>query len=121
MLGSVGEWVRAHVRPSEVELLSPQEQRYLASDLALSGSELLSLSANGRDNTMLMEGMMRARGIDPDRMRQALNTPMRDIERVCTKCRNTARCARELYASTAAMHCHEYCPNAPTFDALATV
>ena len=119
MLGSVREWVRAHVRPSEVELLSPGERRYLASDLALSESELLTLSASGRDNTELMERMMRANGIDPDRMRAALDTPIRDIERVCTKCRNVARCRRELDAGTAAMHGHEYCPNASTFDALA--
>ena len=118
MLESVREWVRTHVRPSEVELLSPQEQRYLASDLALSQDELLSLSATRRDNTVLMERMMRAHGIDPDRMRRALYTPMRDIERVCTRCRNTARCARELDAGTAAISCHEFCPNASTFDAL---
>ena len=118
MLGSVREWVRAHVRPSEVELLSPGERRYLASDLALSESELLTL-ANGRDNSVLMERMMRAHGIDPDRVRQALDTPVRDIERVCTKCRNTGRCARELNAGTAAMNCHEFCPNASTLDALA--
>ena len=118
MLGRVREWVRAHAGPSEVERLSPQEQRYLASDLALSESELRSLSANGRDNTVLMDRMMRAHGIDPDRMRMALDAPMRDIERVCTRCRSVARCRRELDAGTAAMHCHEYCPNASTFDAL---
>jgi hypothetical protein len=61
---------------------------------------------------------MRARGLDPDRMRDAYVTLLRDVERVCTQCKTTGRCRRELDAGTAAAHCHDFCPNAATFDDL---
>jgi hypothetical protein len=37
---------------------------------------------------------------------------------VCTHCRRTGRCRHELDAGTAAMRCHQYCPNTATFDDL---
>jgi hypothetical protein len=40
------------------------------------------------------------------------------VERVCSHCKTTGRCRRELDAGTAAMRCREYCPNAATFDDL---
>jgi uncharacterized protein DUF6455 len=61
---------------------------------------------------------MRARGLDPEEMRRGFSMALRDAERVCSGCRNTGRCRRELDAGTAAAHCHEFCPNAATFDYL---
>jgi len=65
-----------------------------------------------------MRRMMRAHGLDPDRMRQANVTLMRDVERVCTRCKSAGKCRRELDAGTALVHYHECCPNAATFDDL---
>jgi len=67
---------------------------------------------------VLMQSMMRARGLDLDQMRHGFATLLRDIERVCTQCKATGRCRRELDAGTADAHCHEYCANAGTFDDL---
>jgi hypothetical protein len=71
-----------------------------------------------RDNTVLMERMMRVRRLDPKKMRHAFSMAMRDAERVCSQCRSTERCMRELDAGTAVAGCHAYCPNATTFDDL---
>ena len=51
-------------------------------------------------------------------LRDSFLALLRDIERVCTRCRDARRCWRELEAGTAAEHCHEFCPNAGTFDDL---
>jgi hypothetical protein len=119
LLGCVLAWVRAHVPPdSDLAMLSREDLLVMAKDLSLAESDLLSLRAGARDNTVLMERMMRARGLDPDRMRDTFGASMRDLERVCTRCRSTGRCRRELDADTAALHCYDYCPNAATFDNL---
>jgi Family of unknown function (DUF6455) len=118
-LGRMLAWVRVHAVPgSDLTTFSREELRHMAEDLSLAPSDLLAMSTGGRDNTVLMESMIRARGLDPDRMRYAFVTLLRDVERVCTQCKTTGRCRRELDAGTAATHCHDYCPNAGTFDDL---
>lgn len=119
LLRRVLHWARAHVPPGiDLADFSRAELRHMAEDLSLAESDLLAMAAQGRDNTTLMEGMMRARGLDPDQVRYAFVMLARDAERVCTGCRATRRCRRELDTETAALHCHEYCPNAHTFDDL---
>jgi uncharacterized protein DUF6455 len=119
LLGRVLDCVRAHVPGTDLATMTREDLRHIAGDLALAESALLSLSAGARDNTVLMERMMRARSLDPDEMRHASSMALRDAERVCSQCRNTRRCRRELDAGTAAAQCHAYCPNATTFDDLA--
>jgi hypothetical protein len=119
LLGRVLDWVRARCGTGdELAAMSREEIRDLASDLSLSESDLVALSTSMADNTVLMEGMMRARGFDPEQLRQSFGTLLRDVERVCSRCRATGRCRRELDAGTAAAHAHEFCPNAGTFDDL---
>jgi len=119
LLGRVLDWVRARCGPGdELAALSRDEIRELAGDLALGEGDLLALSASLADNTVLMERMMRARGFDPEQLRQSFGTLLRDVQRVCSRCRATGRCQRELDAGTAAAHAHEFCPNAGTFDDL---
>jgi Family of unknown function (DUF6455) len=119
LLGRVLDWVRAKCGAGDdLTAMSREEIRDLASDLSLSEGDLVALSATLKDNTALMEGMMRARGFEPDQLRRSFGTLMRDVERVCSRCHSTGRCRRELDAGTAAAHAHEYCPNAGTFDDL---
>jgi hypothetical protein len=104
--------VHAHVVPgTDLAMLTREDLRHIAGDLALAESALLSLSAGTQDNTVLMERMMRARGLDPEEIRHAFSMALRDAERVCSGCRNTGRCRRELDAGTAAAHRHEFCAN----------
>ena len=119
LLGRVLDWLRARCGAGdELAAMSREEIRDLASDLSLSESDLVALSASLNDNTALMEGMIRARGFDPDQLRQSFGILLRDMEVVCTRCHATGRCLRELKAGTAAANAHEYCPNATTFDDL---
>jgi len=113
------EWMKArcHVH-DELAGLSREELRVLSADLAIDQSDLVALSASRHDNTDLMERMIRARGFDPNDLRQSFAVLLRDVERVCSTCRSTGRCRRELDAGTAAAHAHQYCPNTATFDDL---
>jgi hypothetical protein len=119
LLGRVLDWVRARGGTSgELAGMSRDEIRELAGDLSLSEGDLVALSSSLSHNAPLMEGMMRARGFDPDDLRHSFALLVRDVERVCSHCRTTGRCRRELDAGTAARHAREYCPNAGTFDDL---
>jgi Family of unknown function (DUF6455) len=119
LLGRVLDCVRGHVVPgTDLATLTREDLRHIAGDLALAESALFSLSVGARDNTVLMQRMMRARGLDPQEMRQTFSMVLRDAERVCSQCGNTRRCKRELDAGTAAAHSDAYCPNAATFDDL---
>ena len=118
-LGRVLGWVREHVdTTSDLSMLSREELQRISADLSLADSDLMSVSAGARDNTVLMERMMRAHGIDREDLMYGQATLLRDMERACTFCDHTRRCRRELDASTAICHCNEYCPNAATFEDL---
>ena len=71
LLGRVLDWVQEHIpQGSEIATLSREELRRIGEDLSLADSDLLAMSTAGRDNTVLMERMMRARGLDPDIVRR---------------------------------------------------
>ena len=118
LLARALEWMKVHTDPAELAGFSGKQLRHMADDLQVTESDLLKLASHSPDNTALMEGMMRARGLDPVQVHNTFLTTLRDIERVCTLCRQSRRCQRELKAGTASANCHEYCPNAGTFDAL---
>jgi hypothetical protein len=119
LLGRVLDWVRLRCGTGDdLATLSRDEIRDLAADLSLDEGDLRALSTSLADNTGLMESMMRARGFEPEHLRYSFAMLMRDVERVCSRCRSTGRCRRELDAGTAAQHAHEYCPNSGTFDDL---
>jgi hypothetical protein len=119
LLGRVLGWVHEHASAgSDLTALSRQELQRIAEDLSLAETDLRSFADGARNNTLLMQRMMRCRGLDPDRARDVHPTLLRDIERVCTLCRSTGKCRRELDAGTAAEHFRDYCPNAATFDDL---
>jgi hypothetical protein len=59
-------------------MLSREQLRLIAMDLSLAETGLQSLLAGTRDNSVLMERMIRAHGLAPDRMRRALVTLLRD-------------------------------------------
>lgn len=119
VLGRALDWLRTRfAAPEDMALLSREDLRELASDLALGENDLILLSASLHDNTALMEHTIRARGFDPDQLRESFAVVMREVELVCSHCHARGRCLRELKSGTAIEHAHEFCPNAATFDDL---
>ncbi|HET8995177.1 MAG TPA: DUF6455 family protein [Acetobacteraceae bacterium] len=119
LLARAIEWIKAYnARQQELGRLSRDDIDMMASDLGMSAADLCDVLPRSADNTFLMDSMLLARGLDPDEVRRSLTPLLRDLELACTRCAATGRCKRELLAGTAAMHSHQFCPNADTIDDL---
>jgi hypothetical protein len=119
LFGRVAHWVAARAHAAEeLERLSRGDLSDMARDLGLAESELRNLLPRAADNTRLMDAMLRARGLDPEQIARRSAPLMRDLELTCTRCGAVTRCRRELAAGTAAGHCHAFCANAGTMDAI---
>ncbi|MDR3539087.1 MAG: DUF6455 family protein [Acetobacteraceae bacterium] len=117
LFGRVLDWLKQHMAdPVDLAGMPELDLDYLASDLGITRADLIDVLPRGADNTLLMEQMMIARGLDPAAMRAFAAAVVRDLELTCTRCDDVRRCRRELAAATAAQHCHEFCPNAAAFD-----
>jgi hypothetical protein len=119
LLNRVADWVVARMRAAnERTTLTRGDISEMAHDLGLCEDDLRGVLSHAHDNTRLMDGMMRARGLDPMLVSQMSAAVMRDLELTCTRCGSVGRCKRELGAGTAAAHGNEFCANADTFEAL---
>ena len=102
----------------ELADLDPDTVATIAAECGLSSGELREIVTHGSRSESLMERMMAAHGLEPDRLRQEMPAVMRDIELLCARCVTKGRCSRELEAGTAAQNAAGFCPNADTFEAL---
>jgi hypothetical protein len=68
---------------------------------------------------LLLPEMLHALDIPPDRVESEYSGISEDLEWVCARCADKARCRRELDNDTAGLHYREFCANAPTLEALA--
>ena len=119
LIGKVANWITERARASaELALLSRGDISRMAHDIGVTEADLRDVLPRGADNTVLMEAMMRARGLDPAEVAHLSGTVMRDLELTCTHCGAVRRCRREIAAGTAAEHCDEFCGNAYTLDVL---
>jgi hypothetical protein len=120
LISRVIDWFTTRLNPDEeLACLSNGDIAGMAHDLGLAETDLRTLLPRAADNTLLMEAMMHARGLDAADVARLAGV-MRDIELTCTRCGAVTRCRRELAAGSAELHCHEFCGNAETFDALLT-
>ena len=119
LLARVFDWIKERTaRQEELGRLSRGDLAAMASDLGLSEADLRDVLPRSADNTLLMDRMMQARGLDPEAVRHSFASLVRDLELTCTRCGAVGRCRRELESGTAATHCHEFCLNADTLDDL---
>ena len=119
LAGRLLDWLRARARRNqELANLSRTDLDCMAADLGVTQADLMDVLPRAADNTVQMDRMMQARGLDPDRVRRQLGALVRDMELACTRCHATGRCSRDLRAGIADQHCHAYCANADAIDAL---
>lgn len=108
-------WMQRQVSPGNgLADYSQAELGHMAEDLGVTRADMLAMAEHGRDNTALMEGMMQAHGLEPAAIREGFPVLLRDMQRVCTQCRDAKRCRRELAAGTASEHARGFCPNHAT-------
>jgi hypothetical protein len=111
-------WLKHRREIAETCNCGSEEYARIAHDLNLSPVELSTLVRRGADARDELPKMMRALHIDPETVRRVEPMVMRDLERVCALCEHKRQCDRELAAGIAADDYTEFCPNAPTLDAL---
>ena len=119
LFGRMCDWVRVRFqRGDDLYALSRDDLKLMASDLGITEHDLREVLPKAADHSLLMDRMMVARGLDPDRIRHMWGALARDLEVTCARCGSVGRCRAELSIGVAADNCHEYCGNADTFDEL---
>jgi hypothetical protein len=119
---AIADWVSKYretlADTGRLDQCSANEVGAIAKDLGITASQLQAVVAKGPGAADLLQKMLVALGVDPERIAKAEPAAMRDLQRLCAACDHKSRCRHELAAGTAATHFHEFCPNAFTLDAL---
>ena len=75
-----------------------------------------SLGSEAAVKLRSLVNLMRSLNLDPEAIRRRAPETMHELETACLRCTERSRCARELWAGTAAYP--EFCPNAAGIDRL---
>jgi Family of unknown function (DUF6455) len=111
-------WIKHRRELNEVRRMNRTDFDLIAHDLRISPDELNRLVEAGAHSADEMPKILKALGIDVADLARAEPLMVRDMQRVCSLCRDKEHCHDELAGGTAAQHYKDYCPNAPTIDAL---
>jgi len=111
-------WSRRRRRLAELQSCGAAEVEHIARDLGMSRAGLTVLAGKWPDATDLLSQRMEQ--VDLSRAELALAEPqvLRDLERVCTLCGSKRKCEYDLMVHPSLPAWTEYCPNAPTINAL---
>jgi hypothetical protein len=99
-------------------IVAPMKSQILQRDLRLSASELAVLARNGPNAADLLQDMLDVLGLDKKALENDEPLVMRDLERLCTTCREKRQCRFDLANGVSTDNYRDYCPNAFTLDAL---
>jgi hypothetical protein len=122
VLKSIAKWISKyrHTRDNYSDLMNcgANEFANIARDLRLSPSELAVLAKNGPDAADLLRELLNVLGLDQKALERDEPLVIRDLERLCTTCREKRQCRFDLANGILADNFRDYCPNAFTLDAL---
>ncbi len=122
ILDAIANWVNKYRDAiglrGELAHCRPEEVARIAHDLGLSSQELELFVNKGSDAADELPKLLRALGVDPQRLASSNPGKMRDLQRLCITCGDKGQCRHDLAAGTAASRYRDYCPNAMSLDAL---
>ena len=122
LFGAIADWVTRYRQAigvrRELANCGAEEVAAIARDIGLSAQELEVIASKGPNAAAELPKLLRALGVDPQKLPSDRRTTMRDLQRLCITCGHKAQCRHELAAGTAAKHYHDYCPNAMSIDEL---
>ena len=118
LIDKFSNWLKHRRELSEIRRMNRTDFDLIAQDLRVSTDELDRLVDAGPHSADEMPEMLKALGIDLEALTRTEPLLVRDMQRVCSLCRDKAHCHSDFEAGTAAEHYREYCPNAPSIDAL---
>jgi uncharacterized protein DUF6455 len=118
LIDKFADWLKHRRDLSEIRRMNRTDFDLIARDLRVSADDLDRLVEAGPHSADEVPRMLKALGIDVEDIARTEPLLVRDMQRVCSLCRDKAHCHGELADGTAAQSYREYCPNAPTIDAL---
>jgi hypothetical protein len=118
LIESFTAWLKHHRELSEMRQLDRADFDRIANDLRIAPDDLEELVRHGQHSADELPKMLEQLGIDAERLGQAQPLLLRDLERVCSLCRQKGQCDHDLASGTAAENYHGYCGNASTLESL---
>jgi hypothetical protein len=122
VLDAIAAWVKNYREAiglrNEMANCTPEQVAAIARDMGLTSGELLSITAKGPHAADELPRLLRALGVNPDKLASQDPGTMRDLQRICVTCGHKGQCQHDLAQGTAASHYRDYCPNAISLDAL---
>lgn len=109
-------WRAANRVRRELGRHGPRELDRVLADAGLNRGDLPTILGGRTANRSMMARMLVHFGVRPDRTAVRYQAALRDAERVCAYCGNTARCRRWLNLGAADDAPRLFCPNAELFD-----
>lgn len=123
IFASVARWAescRERFDPArQFEACDAEEVAAIARELMVSPGELMTMTRKGAGAAREVHGLLRALGIDPNRLVDRDAATMRDLQRLCLGCSRKRQCRADLTKGTGAKNYRDYCPNAYTLTLLA--
>src|ERR1700737_2081545 len=113
-----GNWLKHRQELREIRELDDGQFSRIAQELCVTPADLEAMVRQGPHAADELPRLLKALGIDRTALSRTQPFMLRDMERVCTLCQQKPQCDHDLDAGTSAHHYEEYCPNAPTIDAL---
>lgn len=121
LLNAVTRWVKRHRDRTELDRLerdAPAEFDRIAAELNMSPQDLHAVAALPSDAAQEVDALLTAVGIDAAAIAKSDPRVMRDLQRLCSQCRDKAQCRRDLDNCVAPETHRDYCLNAETIGAL---
>jgi transcriptional regulator with XRE-family HTH domain len=122
ILDAIANWVKKYRQAvglrGELANCKAEEVARIARDIGLSPEELLFFANKGPHAADELPKLLRALGVDPQKLASDDPAIMRSLQRICITCDHKNQCQHDLAAGMAASHYRDYCPNAMSLDAL---
>lgn len=112
-------WNARRAATREINALDPAERDAIAADAGITASMLHLLADRDTDSSVELERLAELLAIDLAHLRQIGPSITRDMDVICSLCSVKAQCRGDLDSGRARTAYADYCPNAPTLDALA--
>lgn len=117
--GAIMRWIRGgNDTLDNLQRCAEGEIERIARDNGLSVSEFRTLANLGPNAADLLERRMAALDLDPIEVSQTAPSTFRDLQKLCSLCKNHGRCLRDLGRDPANEAWKNYCPNAGTLVVL---
>ena len=90
----------------------------IARDIGLSAQELEFIASKGPNAAAELPKLLRALGVDPQKLPSDRRTTKRDLQRICITCGHKARCRHDSRPAQLRSTTAIFCPNAMSIDEL---